>query len=655
MGQSMHERTVLRTNGPERSTMNTHDKLVAAARRAARRHAREQGRPYQHSLETVARTAGRPTWKAFLNDPVPVDEDSRQVTLEPDFSALPPEDHLKAAFDHGRRIDAYALVASPRAWDDPRPVLTYRCWERWEEGMEAGRYFDRISVGVDARGLDLAAIATGVSGRSHHVRDGGCSEARVIAQVSGRLVSANVKAFEMGGTVTAITSVSMTLSDPEPTERLRPPAIDEEPAVPPETGLRGRMRRRIRTLMGGDQRDAIRRMVDHGPLSRTTGPIIGYAGPSVIDIRKGGGMMQPPALRLRPGHSLMSFSPPGTGRLAGVAIPALLSDDVSSYLVHDDGQTHEITSGWRAEIGRVATIRLEGDSTDAFNPLDAAWLPDDGMVAGRVAEVMRVVSGNNETLAAIMTDAAMALIEPGGGTTFRDVHEALAARRDDRLARLAADMLADLATRRMDAAFGRNTITPADLRGRGTQGNRPLTIYLIRGRQAEPHDVMLAVIQAVIWRWTVSYGPGDDLPGGEVNGPCGFVSLLTDLHRLPVMHGMARALDLQRAKKTSMIITSAAGSAIEERYGKDDALLIRQCCGVRLAAPQSDPGDMPFVDPYDQVGYGALSMLPQDEGYVFTQRDIPPVRIRRAWFFTNPALLQRAFNHRTRKGPRPVG
>ena len=134
---------------PWRVTMNPEQKMIAAAQRAARRLARAEGIPYQTSLDAVARTAGRSHWRAFCDDPVPVDEQSRAATNEPDFSVIDEAAHLDMSLSYGRSIDATTMVAEPG--DTGEPTLSY---------VLSGSTQPR---GIDARGLSLAAMATALS------------------------------------------------------------------------------------------------------------------------------------------------------------------------------------------------------------------------------------------------------------------------------------------------------------------------------------------------------------------------------------------------------------------------------------------------------------------------------------------------------------
>lgn len=603
--------------------MNADQKLVNAAKRAAKTHARDHSIPYQKALDLVAAGAGRPTWKAFLEAPVPVDDAAADAAAEPDFSTLPPDQHLEAVLSHGRSTGAVAVAAGPRDARDERPTLRYLAKDADDDWR-----------GIDARGMDLWAVARSLAGSSARPPQGRIGYATRF-ETEG-VVRAAI-AYGHDGYTTP--SVTMSL-DGRAAPAVDIPPHDEDAQIPP-----------VATHQPRRDRGALRRMVERGPLSHDEGLLLGSSG--IATARGLSFSWQGRPVRLRHGHGLLAVSPPGSGRIAMINVPMVVDDRNSSFIIHDDfGDMLTITSGWRASIGRVAVIRTDGPCPDAFNPLDAAWMPDGReRVERHVRDLMMIVSDDDMSVAERLTEVAMELIPETGGTCLRDVHDRLRGRADP-LSGLAATALAPFVTDIMHAAFGRNTIVPADLRGRTTQGGRPLTIYLMRHRMAHRSDAMVALVQETIWRWMLSYGPGEVLPGGEKSGPCAFVSMLSDLHRMPRLRNLARTLDLQRAKLMSTVITSASGGAIAARYGAQEAKAIRQCCSIRYVTNQSDPGDVEFIDPEGRLGYPNLSALDARRGVLMSAHD--DAGFRQVPFFAQQHLLQRSFNPRTGKGPKPV-
>jgi hypothetical protein len=605
--------------------MNADQKLVTAAKRAAKTHARDHSIAYQKALDIIAARAGRSTWKAFLDDPVPVDDAATDAAAEPDFSMLPPDRHLETVLSHARATDAVAVAAGPRDAHDHRPTLRYLA-----KGADDGWR------GVDARGMDLWAMARALAGSSARPVEGRIGYATRFE--TGAIVRAAIAYGHDGASTPSMTMSLNGHAAPEVHVHQPSPDGDDQ-------------NRSVAPRRAGRDRGALRRMIDRGPLSYNEGLLLGSSGMATARGLSVSWHGRP--VRLRHGHGLLAVSPPGSGRLAMINIPMVVDDRNSSFVIHDDfGDMLTITSGWRASIGRVAVIRTDGPCPDAFNPLDAAWLHGGRECVERhVHDLMMIVSDDDMSIAQLMTEVAMELISDAGGTCLRDIHGQLRGRSDP-LSGLAADALAPFVTDIMHAAFGRNTIVPADLRGRTTQGGRPLTIYLMRHRMAHRSDAMVALVQETIWRWMLSYGPGETLPGGETSGPCAFVSMLSDLHRMPRLRNLARTLDLQRAKRMSTIITSASGGAIAARYGAREATAIRQCCSIRYVTTQSDPGDVEFIDPEGRLGYPNLSALDARRGVLMSAHD--DAGFRQVPFFSDPHLLQRSFNPRTLKGPKPV-
>lgn len=131
--------------------MNTDAKLVAAAKRAARKISHADGIPHQAALDRVAREAGRGTWSAFLASPVPIDQASAEAGAEPDFTEVSPDAHLLAAIDYGITIGARALMARPAGRSGSASIVY--CSARSEE-------YDRP---IDPRGLSVAAMITALA------------------------------------------------------------------------------------------------------------------------------------------------------------------------------------------------------------------------------------------------------------------------------------------------------------------------------------------------------------------------------------------------------------------------------------------------------------------------------------------------------------
>lgn len=78
-----------------RSRLMTNEKMLAAAKKAARRMARATGTPYQTCLDIIAQKAGRDHWGAYLADPVDI---TPRVDTVPEAISTGGNDKALAAF-----------------------------------------------------------------------------------------------------------------------------------------------------------------------------------------------------------------------------------------------------------------------------------------------------------------------------------------------------------------------------------------------------------------------------------------------------------------------------------------------------------------------------------------------------------------------------
>lgn len=617
--------------------MNTHHKLISAAKRAAKALSRTEGLSYQKSLDIVAQKCGRSTWSAFLADPVPVDTDAETAAGEPDFTRIPADLHFETAVRYGVGRGAGTMQARHRNWDDPRPVLIYDT--------------DKGEWPIDARGLDIGALMASCLHPVPPVMQQGWAgnQWTAMPRVGGILMRAKARMDVNAGHSTSTVSVGLDGREPVMPSELKPPVHDlatyeiHATPTPPKHRLRDRIRRSIQP--GYDLEGFMRT----GLLDKERGPVIG----EVPGFGRGG--LESGRIRLRPGHGLMCFSTAGTGRMAGLSITALLTDASSSYVVHDEGIHLEVTSGWRASIGRVAVIRIDEPTIDSINPFDRHWLPERRDVqAIHVDAIMQAMLPDDAPMARLLTEAAMRRIERYGQTTLYEVHAELETMEDHPLKEAGLLFLDPLVTRHIRPVTDTSTIVPEDLRGRMLDGNRPLTLYMVRdGRASSPRAPLLAALQSAIWNWTLSWGPREEIGHGRVNGPLPVTTLLTDMHRMPVLRDLPKVLDTGRSKESGVIISSAQGSTITHRYGAKRAQIIREACHVRLAITQSDPGDMPYVDPEERIGYSTLAQVGQKESYLLANGN-EPARMKRPFFYADQEIIRRAFNVRTGLGPKPV-
>lgn len=131
--------------------MNNQSRLIAAAKRAARKISHTEDIRHQTALDRVANQAGRSTWSAFIADPVAIDRASSDAASEPDFMAMSPDSHLVGAIGHGISIGARALLACPAIAGQPARLVY--CSAR-------SREFDHP---IDAHGLSVSAMVVSIA------------------------------------------------------------------------------------------------------------------------------------------------------------------------------------------------------------------------------------------------------------------------------------------------------------------------------------------------------------------------------------------------------------------------------------------------------------------------------------------------------------
>lgn len=611
--------------------MNTDDKLVAAAKRAARNLSRRDGVSYQRCLDLVAQQAGRPTWSAFLNQPVPVDADAVEAAAEPDFGAIPPADHALAIVRHGRRIEATAFLAHPRNWDDPSPMLTYTLT-------------DGSAWPIDARGLSIESVAMAClpnaplqrphfgNGYYFHVDDMPVIGDALMRSVVHKNWNIGLELVGVSATIDGSAPVRVDLPVAPPAENTV--ADTASPATSWKPSLAQRTRRRAGLLLRGADALSVDTMIERGLLSRSEGPVV------LTDPRGR-------HLRLRPGHNMCAFSPPGTGRIAGVCIPALVSDDRSSLVVHDDGQLVIYTSGWRAGLGPVAVIRIDEATNDTLNPFGAEWLPEPRHRLRYADSIATAITPSDPRIARLIADKAYQLISRDGETTLRKIHDELAATRDHPLTARALMELSPLVDMHGDAVTSRSSFTPDMLR----YGERPMTVYVIRNPRISTgtRDRLAAIIQTAIWNAAIRGKPGEEAS----SRPRPLTTMIQDFHRMPRIPVMPEILEMARGFGLGSIITGNTVSTVAERY-PDKPWVLQSMGHLNVLTTQSDADEHALIDQYGQIEWDEASTLGQGRCIALTGGGIPPARLRMPYFFEHQKLLQRTWNPRLHLGPKPV-
>jgi hypothetical protein len=606
----MHERTVRTDRPEERPTMNAESKLVAAAKRAARTLSRAEGHPYQKCLDLVAIRAGLPTWSAFLANPVPVDDASREAALEPDFSAIPHDMHMETVVRYGLGIDATAFRAYARKDADAPPVLDFAM-------------ADGTSRPIDGRGLSIHYIVSGCSDPTPTI-----AGALLRAKSSSEFVPQPEATCSLDGSAA-----------PELTQQINEASIPYADHHWPTPGVIGRTARRIsRRLKGAKLYDQQKLLKRHSGLvdKTTAGPLVAIGE----DGRR---------VRLHHGYTLRAFSPPGTGRLVGIVVPMVLTGDTSSFVIHEDGQVHAHTSGYRATLGRIAVIRTAGGSRDSINPYSKEWLPTKwpGSMRSQLDKLSRAIAPNDHRVARLILETSHEIVRARHETTLTEIRDAIALRMDELgvVARDAVATLLPLTTPAAVAAVGGNTVLPTEIRGTGTRDEpRPITIYLIRdpmdGSSREP---LAAFIQTAIWMHT----------GGSRNkGPCGLATIHYDFHRSTHSPRLRSAMDYARSFGDSIVVCGNSASRMVSLYGERDGRDLLDMFHHTLIPTQSSGTEAELIDRRDEVGYQTMRSL--DFGRAILTTGATHAEFGLPLFYKDEVMKTKAYAEGC-TGPAPVG
>jgi len=600
--------------------MNNAHKLIAAARRVAKNESRASGIPYQKCLDLVAVRAGIPTWAAFMAAPVPVDDDSREAALEPDFSVVPSDRHLQTIVCHGMRVGATSFQAYRRDGNGQPPVLDFV--------LEDGN-----SRPIDARGLSMEALETE------------CLDAT--PTVDGALMRMRMT---WPGPTSSTAAVTGTFDGSMPHRfRDEEAAYDFESAISypnPVQGMRERVRDALeRRRIGRDGQQLRRLMQERGIFYEPdSGPAIAKAPDGRL-------------IRLRHGYCMTAFSPPGAGRMAGTVVPMVLTGDTSSFVIHDDGQIHAHTSGYRATIGRVAVIRTSGGGTGAINPFGAEWLVsmDDRVLRGYLDKVSQALCPHDARVARLVMETAHAQIRVAGETTIVRIRDALVVDLDGRLAREAVASLLPLTTPAARTFTERSSIVPSDLRGTGTRDDpSPFTLYIVRdpldGGAREP---LVAAIQTAVWYKTSMRGPGSVDENQARLGPCGVATVYFDFHRSTRLPVMEKMLTYARSSWDSLVVCGNSASTMLAMYGEREGRDILDMFHCRLIPAQSSGREADLIDPRNHVGYGRMRSTPWGRAILAGGPHRSP-ELAMPVFFADDVLKGRAYA-RGCTGPAPVG
>lgn len=635
------------------------DRIVASAKKAARRMARTTDASYQTCLDAIARSAGRDHWGAFLADPVTIPQDRSLRDAAGSTGAVPPagiDEPNDPVVREGLRIATEVVRDAIRsAVRLGRDAIGYerRTLRSWRVGESA----------------ETVAVPEHVHGRIH----------RAMTMIAGADIGMpGPFVFDFEGTEMALVlghsdSLIVSLKGVKPIEwfgRFRPGDRVEDdgtvveaprPVHRPTSRFSRAVYRRlgaarsIVTFMGrgiesAALREAVRRYilstkVDDGCYSL-------------------GRLLDGPDVFMKETVPVHVCAPPGTGKTAGTIMPAILTADRSSLVIHDRTRLWEMTSGYRETLGPVHILDFGGRSNSSLNPLHEDWVPKDP--ASRSVYVSRIADAihpENDYESAYMAETIHHVLDTTSAPSFAEVatilSERIAEKRGDEAeARKALLWLRPLLAEGVVGCTTRPGLRPEDLRGvpaSVNQGWDPVTVYLVAGRHGSGSGMIGAVLQTAIWHHALGHAPGETRDDGSRTGPLPMTVLLDGCEDLGPMPLIAFALEKGRSTKVGHMLVSNTSRGIPRLFaGKLD----HDCMSlfaVRIVLCQNDVAEAATITKrFDHLTLPQLCSMPAGRHLLIAQGIGEPMWMRTPFFFENPVLLRRTYNPRTNLGPPPV-
>lgn len=637
------------------------DRIVASAKKAARRMARTTDASYQTCLDTVARSAGRDHWGAFLADPV--DVVLRDAAGDPDTKVA-----SQALLDDG--IDEF---------DDP--IVKEKLRIAVEVVSDAIRA--AVRLGRDAIGHERGRLRSWRVGEPDETIPVPEGITRCLHRAITLIAGADIRqegpfVFDFEGTQMALIAARsdaliISLKGPRPVEwfgRFRPGDRIEadgtvikaaEPKHRPMSPFSravyrklGLARSIVTSLGRGIENAALRQAVKRHILSNREE----HNGYSL------GRLLNGPDVFLKETIPVHVSAPPGTGKTAGTVMPAILTADHSSLVIHDRTRLWEMTSGHRQTLGPVHVLDFGGRSNSSLNPLHEDWVPKDATARGvYVSRLADAIHPENDYESAYMAEAIHRTLEIESDPSFEKVAALLAARvekrgGDEQEARKAFLWLTPLLAERVVACTTAAGLRPEDLRGVPSSVNRawnPVTVYLVAGRHGSGSGTIGAVLQTAIWHHALGHAPGEEHEDGSRTGPLAVTMILDGCEELGPMPMLGFALEKGRSTKVGHMLVSNTTRGIPKLFAgrlDHDAMSL---FSVRVVLCQNDVKEAASISKrFDHISVAQLCSMPSGRHLLIAQTIPEPMWMRTPFFFENPVLLRRTYNPRTGLGPPPV-
>jgi hypothetical protein len=357
---------------------------------------------------------------------------------------------------------------------------------------------------------------------------------------------------------------------------------------------------------------------------------------------------------------VLAIAPPGTGKSAGVVIPAILTAEEISLVVHDEWDLHVITSGRRAQLGPVTVLNLgSARSRGSLNPLSRSWLPTDPAArSGYVNRLAEALSPEDPLASSLLSEAIMERIGEAGESSFTEVARHLRLRKLDPVLHSSLAAIGPMLDPGVVECTEDDVYRPSELRrGRTDEGELSVgTLYIVRSREDGHRQARAAaVLQAAIWYHCLSHGPGEiGFDGGRV-GFRGILVVMDGAHHLPIMPMLATALDTGRSKKLGHMIIGPSHGSIRRIFDQTMRDEFTSLVGLEIVLGQNNLEDAERIARrYPELSIGEIMSPRRGCHLLLVQNLAGPVRMRTPLFFESQALLSLSYNPRTHKGPRPV-
>jgi type IV secretion system protein VirD4 len=234
---------------------------------------------------------------------------------------------------------------------------------------------------------------------------------------------------------------------------------------------------------------------------------------------------------------------------------------------------------------------------------------------------------------------------------------------------------------------------PADLRGMvdPTDGEmKPVTLYMcVNQAEAAAFATITSLVYEVLSREFLAYEPGATNKKGVTLGPYPVCFMLDEFAKLPKIEAVMTGPDLGRSKKTYYCLIAQSDSQIGKIYSKEDQQIIYATTAVKYVLPQNDEGTISLIqkmvgsttikrssfsksrgadmkewgksnesialEKVDFIRPGDISAMKSGTHMLICQGFMSrPYTLKSKMFFQYPDLLAKAFNPRTKLGPRPA-